>query len=158
MLGGPGAGTNAGFWSRFVMAEGVGVWAMELIHGLTGFGDLYPFGGDMGGFDEMACSCGTHPSAYTKAAIGWLDRGAIAAQNGRSARHELHSVGLTQPPPSGRSAAVRIGTSVPYLMSKRASESTSSTPGSPARVRSSTGCRRPIRWAMPRTARHRSTY
>ena len=116
MLGGPGAGTNAGFWSRFVMAEGVGVWAMELIHGLTGFGDLYPFGGDMGGFDEMACSCGTHPSAYTKAAIGWLERGAIAAQNGRSARHELHSVGLTQPPPSGRSAAVRIGASVPYLM------------------------------------------
>ena len=79
MLGGPGAGTNAGFWSRFVMREGVGVWAMELIHGLTGFGDLYPFGGDMGGFDEMACSCGTHPSAYTKAAIGWLDPAAIVA-------------------------------------------------------------------------------
>ena len=81
MLGGPGAGTNAGFWSRRD-GERVGVWAMELIHGLTGFGELYPFGGDMSGFDEMACSCGTHLSAYTKAAIGWLDRGAIAAQNG----------------------------------------------------------------------------
>src|SRR5262245_39317730 len=88
MLGGPGAGTNAGFWSRFVMLEGVGVWAMELIHGLTGFGDLYPFGGDMGSFDEMACSCGTHPSAYTKAAIGWLDTAAIANQTGRTADYE----------------------------------------------------------------------
>jgi hypothetical protein len=116
MLGGPGAGTNAGFWSRFVMREGVGVWAMELIHGLTGFGDLYPFGGDMGSFDEMACSCGTHPSAYTKAAVGWLDAAAIANQTSRTADHELHAVGLTQPPPSGRSAAVRIGAQVPYLM------------------------------------------
>src|SRR5690242_8299066 len=60
MLGGQGAGTNAGFWSRFVMVEGVGVWAMEFMHGLTGFADLYTFGGNMGSFDEMACSCGTH--------------------------------------------------------------------------------------------------
>ncbi len=69
MLGGPGAGTSAGFWVRFVMAEAVGVWAMEFMHSLTGFADLYPFNGNMGGFDEMACACGTHPSAYTKAAI-----------------------------------------------------------------------------------------
>ena len=27
---------------RFVMLEGVGVWAMEFMHSLTGFGDLYP--------------------------------------------------------------------------------------------------------------------
>ena len=75
MLGGLGAGTSqrGGFWARFVMLEGVGVWAMELMHCLTGFDDLYPFKGNFGGFDEMACSCGTHPSAYTKAAIGWLD-------------------------------------------------------------------------------------
>ena len=77
MLGGVGAGTSAGFWCRFVMAEGVGVWAMEFMHSLTGFGDLYPFGGNMGAFDEMACSCGTHPSAFTKRAIQWLDPSAI---------------------------------------------------------------------------------
>jgi hypothetical protein len=116
MLGGPGAGTSAGFWVRFVMLEGVGVWAMEFMHSLTGFGDLYPFNGNMGAFDEMACSCGTHPSAYTKAAIGWLDASAIATQVGRFSSYTLHSVGLTQPPPSGRLAAVRIGLPVPYLM------------------------------------------
>ncbi len=60
MLGGPGAGSASGFWARFVMLEGVGVWAMEFLHSLTGFGDLYPFNGNMGAFDEMACSCGTH--------------------------------------------------------------------------------------------------
>ena len=61
MLGGPGAGSTAGYWTRFVMQEPVGVWAMEFMHSLTGFGDLYPFGGNMGAFDEMACNCGTHP-------------------------------------------------------------------------------------------------
>jgi hypothetical protein len=116
MLGGPGAGTNAGFWSRFVMVEAVGVWAMEFMHALTGFGDLYPFGGNMAAFDEMACSCGTHPSAYTKAAISWLDGSAIAMHIGRVANYTLHSVGLVQPPPSGRLAAVRIGSQIPYLM------------------------------------------
>jgi hypothetical protein len=116
MLGGPGAGSNIGFWSRFVMLEGVGVWAMEFMHSLTGFGDLYPFNGNMGAFDEMACSCGTHPSAYTKAAIGWLDASAIAEHTGRVLGRDLHSVGLVQPPPSGRSTAIRIGSQVPYLM------------------------------------------
>ena len=116
MLGGVGAGTNAGFWSRFVMVEAVGVWAMEFMHSLTGFADLYPFGGNMAAFDEMACSCGTHPSAYTKAAIGWLDGSAIALHIGQAANYTLHSVGLVQPPPSGRLAAVRIGSQVPYLM------------------------------------------
>jgi hypothetical protein len=73
MLGGPGAGSTIGYWSRFVMLEGVGVWAMEFMNSLTGFGDLYPFGGNMGAFDEMACACGTHPSTYTKAAVSWLE-------------------------------------------------------------------------------------
>jgi hypothetical protein len=116
MLGGPGAGTNKGFWSRFVMLEGVGVWAMEFMHSLTGFADLYPFGGNMGAFDEMACSCGAHPSAYTKAAIGWLDASAITQHTGWTAGYDLHSIGLIQPPPTGRAAAVRIGAQVPYLM------------------------------------------
>jgi hypothetical protein len=116
MLGGVGAGTSAGFWVRFVMLEGVGVWAMEFMHSLTGFGDLYPFNGNMGDFDEMACACGTHPSAYTKAAIGWLEAAAIAQHNAPTAKYDLHSIGLVQPPPSGRVAAVRIGSEVPYVM------------------------------------------
>jgi len=116
MLGGAGAGTSSGFWARFVMVEGVGVWAMEFMHSLTGFADLYPFNGNMGSFDEMACSCATHPSAYTKAAVGWIDASAIAMHTGPVAGYDLHSVGLVQPPPSGRSTAVRLGSQVPYLM------------------------------------------
>jgi hypothetical protein len=116
MLGGLGAGTSSGFWSRFVMLEGLGVWAMEFMHNLTGFGDLYPFGGNLGSFDEMAASSGTHPSAYTKAAIGWLDASAIVSHTAGSTHHALHAIGLVQPPPSGRVAAVRVGSQVPYVM------------------------------------------
>jgi hypothetical protein len=89
---------------------------MEFMHSLTGFADLYPFNSNMGAFDEMACSCGTHPSAYTKAAIGWLDPAAIVQHAGQLATYNLHSVGLVQPPPSGRVAAVQVGSQVPYLM------------------------------------------
>jgi len=118
MLGGVGAGTSAGFWVRFVMVEGVGVWAMEFMHSLTGFGDLYPFGGNMGAFDEMACACGTHPSAYTKTAIGWLDSWAVVRHTAASAEYPLHAVGLVQPPPFGRTTAIRVqsGPQIPYLM------------------------------------------
>jgi hypothetical protein len=120
MLGQPPTGTSqrGGFWARFDMSEGVGVWAMEFMHCLTDFDDLYPFDGNMGSFDEMACSCGTHPSAYTKAAVSWLDASAIVlhAGHGAAVTYALHAVGLTQPPPSGRVAAVRIGSPVPYLM------------------------------------------
>ena len=116
MLGGLGAGSNRGFWSRFVMLEGVGVWAMEFMHSLTGFADLYPFNGSMGAFDEMACSCATHPSAFTKAAIRWLDASTIAQHISQAASYDLHAVGLIQPPPSGRSVAVQIGSLAPYLM------------------------------------------
>jgi Tachylectin len=123
MLGGLGAGTNSGFWSRFVMLEGVGTWAMELMHGLTGFTDLYPFGDDadpqdpvIGTYDQMSCACATHPSAYTKAGIQWIEASTIAEHGGRVANYALHPISLTQPPPSGRVAAVKIGSGVPYLM------------------------------------------
>jgi hypothetical protein len=116
MLGGPGAGTSAGYWVRFVMAEGVGVWAMEFMHSLTGFGDLYPFGGNMGSFDEMACSCGTHPSAYTKRAIQWLDSPSIASLELHNQGFNLSAVGLIQPPPNSHQTAVQIGADVPYYM------------------------------------------
>jgi hypothetical protein len=123
MLGGPGAGTSAGYWVRFVMAEGVGVWAMEFMHSLTGFADLYSLPGytthphgDMGLFDEMAASRATHPSAYTKSAIKWMNGTSIAQLQSREANYDLYSVSLQQPPPAGRVAAVRVGSSVPYLM------------------------------------------
>ena len=123
MLGGRGAGTNSGFWSRFVMLEDVGVWAMELMHGLTGFTDLYAFGDDVdpqnpviGIYDQMSAAAATHPTAYTKLGIQWLDESAIAAHRGHVGDYALHAISLAQPPPSGRVAAVRVGRSVPYVM------------------------------------------
>ena len=119
MLGGPGAGTGqrGGFWARFVMAEGLGTWAMELMHVLTGFDDLYPFGGNLGPYDEMASNGGSHPTVYTKAAIGWLDRDAIATSGSPHARYPLHAVSLPQPPPPGEVTAIRVGgPAAPYLM------------------------------------------
>ena len=129
MLGGPGAGTGqeGGFLARFVMREKLGTWAMELMHVLTGFTDIRCRPGftdceggvrDIGNFDEMAFNGGMHPTAYTKAAIQWLDASAIANHTGRIGAYELHPVGLNQPPPSGRVAAVRIGSQVPYLMAE----------------------------------------
>lgn len=127
MLGGVNAGTSqrGDFWARFVMVEKLGTWAMELMHVLTGFDDIRCRPGfiecpnndiDMGNFDEMAFNGGMHPSAYTKAAIEWLDASAVARHTGRAANYAMHAVGLIQPPPSGRSTAVRIGSEVPYLM------------------------------------------
>jgi len=126
MLGRPPCGTSqlGGFWARFCMSENVGAWAMEFMHCLTGLIDLRSLPRyldnevhqDTSAFDEMASNRGMHPSAYTKATIGWLDQSAIAQHVGRTVEYNLHSVGLIQPPPSGRLAAVRIGAQVPYLM------------------------------------------
>ena len=45
-----------------------------------------------------------------------LDRAAIAEHVGRVGTYALHAISLTQPPPTGRVAAVKIGAEVPYLM------------------------------------------
>jgi hypothetical protein len=116
MLGGQGAGQASGlpgYWARFVMAEGVGVWAMELTHAIAGYADLYTNdrANDLNGFDNMDCACGTHPTAYTKAQLGWLDPSAIMVDTATSAEFALHTLGLVQPPPAGRCTAVRIETS-----------------------------------------------
>ena len=91
---------------------------MELIHCLAAIDDLYTFNGNMGRFDEMAGSIATHPSAFTKSLMGWLYITAIVRHTNHTAAvtYNLHGVGLVQPPPTGRSAAVQIGSQVPYLM------------------------------------------
>jgi len=124
MLGGVGAGTAeflGGFWARFVMVEGLAVWAMELTHCLASIDDLYTFGGNMEPFEEMASNVGSlakHPSTFTKSLMGWLDTTAIVRHTNHTAAvtYDLHAVGLVQPPPAGRVAAVRIGSQVPYVM------------------------------------------
>jgi hypothetical protein len=105
------------------MAESNGVWLMELIHGLTGFKDLYPFNDDVDPperaidtFDEMSAFSQTHPTAFTKNELGWLDAAAIPRHAGQSAEYELQHISLPQPPPAGRAAAVRVGDDFPYVM------------------------------------------
>ena len=127
MLGGPGAGSTASVgnfgWSRFVMAEGLGVWVGELLHqgNLCNLRDLfvnagsYPTGDNMGPFEQEAGYMATHLSAWTKRAVGWLDPSAVAQHSGGVAEYTLHAASL-QPPPTGRVAAVQIGAKVPYLM------------------------------------------
>ncbi|HEY7415452.1 MAG TPA: hypothetical protein VH593_09685, partial [Ktedonobacteraceae bacterium] len=126
MLGGRGSGTSSAtnpFWSRVVMAETNGVWLMEMIHGLTGFKDLYAFGNDVDPaeraidtFDEMSRASQTHPTAYTKNELGWLDAAAIRLHPGASANYTLQDLSLAQPPLTGRVGAVQIGGSFPYMM------------------------------------------
>ncbi len=87
----------------------LGVWAMEVLHAVTEFGDLYFTNPMPGAYDVMACACGTHPSAHTKSAIGWLHPGALRehALNTNGA-YTLHALSLPQPPPPGRVSAISI--------------------------------------------------
>ncbi len=122
MLGGVGAARNYGFWSRFVMREGVGYWAMELMHGLTGMRDLYSnkVPHDLGGYDTMAyCQFGTHPTAYTRMLLQWLDPAAIASAVDATSSFVLHATCLG-PAPAGRVHAVQtVGTGVQVIAEAR---------------------------------------
>ena len=86
------------------------------MHVLAGIDDLYPFGGNMLEYDNMAGAGGTHPSSWTKRATKWLDPAAVAQHVGRTIEYDLHAVSLPQPPPHDRVSGVQIGTTVPYLM------------------------------------------
>jgi hypothetical protein len=128
MLGGPGAGSTTQLsnfaWSRFVMAEDLGVWVGELLHqtNLTDLPDLFDFAGqypadaNMGPFEQEAGYLATHPCAWTKRAVGWLEPSTVARHPGGTVQYLLHSASLIQPPPTGRTAAIQIGIEVPYLM------------------------------------------
>jgi hypothetical protein len=98
---------------RVRMNESLGVWAMEILHIVAKFGDLYNTSPHPDGFDEMACSCGTHPSIFTKLAFGWLKSSDVLTHFGsisgsKTQNYTLHAIGLTQPAPSGRITGVRI--------------------------------------------------
>ncbi len=123
MLGGVGAGTNNGFWSRFVMKEHTGVWAMEMIHGISGMRDLYHLAGyvdpaerDIARFDEMSRARLSHPTAFSKRMLGWLDQSAIATAEDPVNVIDLQSIGFAQPAVAGRASAIQVGSHVPYLM------------------------------------------
>ena len=81
-------------WCYVSTGEGLGVWAMELMHTLTGFGDLYQT---------------TESQVRTTGA-------------GSGATFTLHAPGLLQPSPPGRIAAIRIPSTISqhyFLMEAR---------------------------------------
>ncbi|MBO0936762.1 hypothetical protein J2I47_09430 [Fibrella sp. HMF5335] len=95
--------------TRVKLSEQMGVWAMELLHAVTGFGDLYFTNPHPGRFDEMACACGTHPSAYTKMYMGWINASTIPfVETVLHKEYLLYAVGLLQPPPPQYVSALKI--------------------------------------------------
>jgi hypothetical protein len=97
--------SDASFSSR----QNIGVWAMEVLHIATEFGDLYNVSPQLGKYDVMACNCGTHPSAHTKSAMAWLHSGAVRTHPiGSKKNYTLHAVSYPQPAPPGRATAVSI--------------------------------------------------
>ena len=52
-----------------------GVWAMEVLHAIVGWPDLYKANGpQLGDFDNMTFNAGTHSCAHLKLSAGWLGR------------------------------------------------------------------------------------
>jgi hypothetical protein len=119
----PRSPNNMRNWCRVNMGESLGIWAMEVMHMTTSFGDLYNTNPHPGNFDNMACSCGTHPSTYTKLKLGWLDPNDVPTVSyGSTTNFTLHALALLQPPPPGRVTAVRIPSKISqhyYLVEAR---------------------------------------
>lgn len=86
----------------------LGVWAMELLHITTEFGDLYNVTPELGRYDIMACSCGTHPTVHTKRAMGWIAADYVITHNSPTLGYQLHAHALPPPPPRRRVYAVQI--------------------------------------------------
>ena len=86
-----------------------GVWGMEVLHARVGWPDLYKAHSTskMGDFDNMCYTAGTHSCAHLKLSPGWLSTAAVVDHRGGQHNYQLHSIGLSAPPP-GRFAAVRI--------------------------------------------------
>lgn len=105
--------TNLRGWCFLAMDSPLGTWGMELLHVFTYFGDLYnpnnPAVPPPGNFDEMACNCGTHPSAVTKLHMGWLTAAEVpVVPRLASSQFTLHALALGLPAPPGRVVAIRI--------------------------------------------------
>jgi len=85
-----------------------GVWAMEVLHAMVGWPDLYKaHGANMDDWDNMTYNAGTHSCAHLKLHPGWLAASDVADHPGRQHDYNLQSLSAMTPPP-GRFAAVRI--------------------------------------------------
>ena len=108
------------------MIDGLGVIAMENLHVITQFGDLYGIPDSPDAFDVMACSCGTHPSSFTKIELGWVDPDTvITVPMGTPSRSiTLHALGssVDLSPTPNRAHGIMVPTSVSshyYLIEAR---------------------------------------
>jgi hypothetical protein len=90
------------------ITDSLGAFAMENLHISTGFGDLYGIPDSPGGFDEMDCACGVHPSSFTKINLGWLDAATIPSVLGPTGTGSFTLHALASAAPSGRVSAVKI--------------------------------------------------
>jgi hypothetical protein len=102
--------------SRVAMYDGLatktrqptGVWAMEVLHAMVGWPDLYKaHGTKMGDWDNMTYTAGTHSCAHLKLRPGWLAATDITDHADGEQNYDLQSLSIIPPPP-GRFAAVRI--------------------------------------------------
>ena len=85
-----------------------GVWAMEVLHAMVGWPDLYKaHGAQMGDWDNMTYNAGTHSCAHLKLRPGWLAPTDVANHQGPEHDYNVQSLSAMTPPP-GRFAAVRI--------------------------------------------------
>jgi hypothetical protein len=86
-----------------------GVWAMEVLHAMVGWPDLYKaHGSPMGNWDNMTWTGGMHSCAHLKLRPGWLAPFDVTDQDaGVDRDYDLQSI-ATMPPPPGRTAALRI--------------------------------------------------
>lgn len=94
--------------AQFKFGDADGIWAMEIMHSVTGIGDYYFGVNNPGGYDEMAATHAEHPSAYTKLLAGWLDSESVPFHSGGTKTYALHAIALPHPAPAGRVAAVRV--------------------------------------------------
>ena len=104
------------------LSDRLGAYAMENIHCIGSFADLYGIPDAPGRFDEMDCACGVHPSTYTKLALDWMAPTEVVSI-GIATAAEFDIEALSVPVTSGRCHAIRINTfdlGVYFLIEARA--------------------------------------
>lgn len=101
-------GSTIGGFCHINMDHPLGVVAMENIHHIAGFGDLYGISDSPRDFDVMDCACGTHPSSYTKIKLGWIDNNDIKDIHIQHGSSSFSILALASPPIPNKFHTLRI--------------------------------------------------
>lgn len=97
------------------LSDSLGAYAMEHIHCVGSFGDLYGIPDSPGNFDEMDCACGVHPSSYTKSQLQWLPKTEVALAAGNATETTCVIQALSETVQPGQFHAIRIDTADPKV-------------------------------------------